>query len=216
MTRKQYRSERVVVSFDPERCIHARYCVRGLPEVFDPSERPWIRPAYAHPTRVAEVVMRCPTGALQFERRDDGAAEPIPQENVITIGVDGPLYVRGDVLIKGSLGETLFEDTRVALCRCGESRNKPFCDNSHKQVSFRDEGTLGDYSAPNDLTSNGRRLSITSTVNGPLLLRGRAEIQSADSETVYRGSKSVLCRCGYSNNKPFCDGSHAEMDWRDD
>jgi uncharacterized Fe-S cluster protein YjdI len=75
MTRKQYRSERVVVSFDPERCIHARYCVRGLPEVFDPSERPWIRPAYAHPTRVAEVVMRCPTGALQFERRDDGAAE---------------------------------------------------------------------------------------------------------------------------------------------
>ena len=216
MARKEYRSERVVVSFDPKRCIHARYCVRGLPEVFDPSERPWVRPEQAQPDRVAEVVMRCPTGALQFERRDDGAAEPIPQENVIAVGADGPLYVRGGILIEGPLGEPLFEDTRVALCRCSESHNKPFCDNSHKQVSFRDEGTLGDYSPPNDLTSNGRRLSITSTVNGPLLLRGRAEIQSADSETVYRGSKSVLCRCGYSNNKPFCDGSHAEMDWRDD
>lgn len=70
MARKEYRSERAVVSFDPKRCIHARYCVRGLPEVFDPSERPWVRPEQAQPDRVAEVVMRCPTGALQFERRD--------------------------------------------------------------------------------------------------------------------------------------------------
>jgi CDGSH-type Zn-finger protein/uncharacterized Fe-S cluster protein YjdI len=216
MARKKYRSDRIVVSLDPERCIHARYCVRGLSEVFDPSERPWIRPDQAHPDRVAKVVMRCPTGALQFERRDDGAAEPVPQENVIAVGVNGPLYVRGAIQIKGPLGETLFEDTRVALCRCGESRNKPFCDNSHKQVSFRDEGNLGDYSPPNDFTSDGRRLSITSTVNGPLLLRGEVEIRSADGETVYRSSKSTLCRCGYSNNKPFCDGSHAEMDWRDD
>src|SRR3712207_5173383 len=119
MPRKQYRSERIFVSFDPERCIHARYCVRGLPEVFDPSQRPWIRPDLAHPDRVAEVVMRCPTGALQFDRRDGGAPEPVPRENVITVVVDGPLYVRGDILIEGPLGETLFEDTRVALCRCG-------------------------------------------------------------------------------------------------
>lgn len=216
MTRKQYRSERVVVSFDPERCIHARYCVRGLPEVFDPSERPWIRPDQAQSDRVAEVVMRCPTGALRFERRDGGAAEPIPRKNLITVGVDGPLYVRGDILIEGLLGETLFEDIRVALCRCGESRNKPFCDNSHKQVSFRDEGTLGDYSPPNTLTGDGRRLRILPTVNGPFLRRGEVEIWSADGETVYHSSKSILCRCGYSNNKPFCDGSHAEMNWRDD
>jgi CDGSH-type Zn-finger protein len=160
--------------------------------------------------------MRCPTGALRFERRDDGPAEPIPRENVIAVGVDGPLYVRGDIQIKGPLGETFFEGTRVALCRCGESRNKPFCDNSHKQAGFRDEGTLGGYGLPNDLTGDERRLSITSTVNGPLLLRGVVEIRSADGEAVYRGSKSVLCRCGHSNNKPFCDGSHAEMGWRDD
>ena len=94
MPRKGYRSERIVVSFDPERCIHARYCVRGLPEVFDPSERPWVRPDRAKAEHVAEVVMRCPTGALQFERMD-GATEPIPQENAIAVSVDGPLYVRG-------------------------------------------------------------------------------------------------------------------------
>ena len=94
MRRKEYRSERIVVSFDPERCIHARYCVRGLPEVFNPSNRPWVRPDHAKTDHVAEVVMRCPTGALQFERRDD-ATEPIPQENAIAVSVDGPLYVRG-------------------------------------------------------------------------------------------------------------------------
>ena len=70
MARKEYRLEWVVVSFDSKHCSHARYCVRGLPEMFDPSERPWIRPEQAQPDRVAEVVICCPTGALQFERRD--------------------------------------------------------------------------------------------------------------------------------------------------
>jgi CDGSH-type Zn-finger protein/uncharacterized Fe-S cluster protein YjdI len=216
MPRKEYRSGQIVVSFDPERCIHARYCVRGLPEVFDPSERPWVRPDRANPDRVAEVVMRCPSGALQFEREDGGATEPIPQENAIAVIVDGPLYVRGNVQIKDPLGETLLEDTRVALCRCGESRNKPLCDNSHKQTNFRDEGILGDNRLTRGPKSDGRGLRIIPTVNGPLLLRGEVEIRSADGETVYRGSRTTLCRCGHSANKPFCGGSHAEIDWRED
>ena len=216
MSRKEYRSERIVVSFDSERCIHARYCVRGLPEVFDPSERPWVRPDQANAERVAEVVMCCPTGALQFERTDGGAPEPIPQENAIAVGVNGPLYIRGDIQIKDPLGETLLEDTRVALCRCGESRNKPFCDNSHKQTNFRDKGILGDDRLIKEPASDGRGLRIIPTVNGPFLLRGEVEIRSADGKSVYRGSRTALCRCGHSNNKPFCDGSHAEMDWRED
>ena len=215
MARKDYPSEQIVVSFDLERCIHSEECVRGLPDVFDPSGRPWIRPDRARSDRVAEVVIRCPTGALQFEGRDGGAAEPIPQENVIAVGVNGPLYVRGDIQIKGPLGETLLEDTRVAFCRCGESRNKPFCDNSHKQVSFRDKGALGDDRLTKEPIGDERGLKITPTVNGPLLLRGEVEIRSADGETAYRATKAALCQCGRSNNKPFCDGSHAEMDWRD-
>jgi CDGSH-type Zn-finger protein/uncharacterized Fe-S cluster protein YjdI len=216
VARKEYRSEQIIVSFDPERCIHARYCVRGLPEVFDPSERAWVRPDRANPDHVAEVVMRCPTGALQFERTHGGATEPVPQENVIAVGVNGPLYVRGNIQIIDPLGETLLEDTRVALCRCGESRNKPLCDNSHKRTNFRDKGILGDDRLIKEPTSDGRGLRIISTVNGPFLLRGEVEIRSADGKTVYRGSRTALCRCGHSNNKPFCDGSHAETDLRDD
>jgi CDGSH-type Zn-finger protein len=160
--------------------------------------------------------MRCPSGALQFEREDGGATEPIPQENAIAVIVDGPLYVRDNVQIKDPLGETLLEDTRVALCRCGESRNKPLCDNSHKQTNFRDEGILGDNRLTRGPKSDGRGLRIIPTVNGPLLLRGEVEIRSADGETVYRGSRTTLCRCGHSANKPFCGGSHAEIDWRED
>jgi uncharacterized Fe-S cluster protein YjdI/CDGSH-type Zn-finger protein len=179
MRRKEYRSEQIVVSFDLERCIHARYCVRGLPEVFDPSNRRWVRPERAKAEHVAEVVMRCPSGALQFEHTD-GTTESIPQQNSIAVSVNGPLYVRGDIHIKTPLGETLLEDTRVALCRCGESHNKPFCDNSHKQTNFRDKGILGDDRLMKEPTGGGRRLGIIPTINGPLHLRGEVEIRSVD------------------------------------
>ncbi len=216
MARKAYCSEKITVSFDRVRCIHSEECVRGLPEVFDTEKRPWIQPDKSEPDRVAEVVMRCPTGALQFERRDGGAEEPVPNENVVAVAANGPLYVRGDIEITDSTGTVLLEDTRVALCRCGESRNKPFCDNSHKQVNFRDAGDLGEDRLTLKPAADGRRLQIVPTVGGPLILSGEVEIRSADGETAYRGTKTTLCRCGHSANKPFCDGSHAEVMWRDD
>lgn len=216
MTRKAYRSEKITVSFDLERCIHSRECVRGLPDVFDTEKRPWIRPDKSDPERVAEVVMRCPTGALQFERRDGGAEEPVPKENIVAVAANGPLYVRGNIEIKDSTGTILLEDTRVALCRCGESMNKPFCDNSHKQASFRDAGTLGENQLVSEPAADGRKLQIVPAVGGPLLLRGEVEIRSADGETAYRGTRTALCRCGHSANKPFCDGSHAEVMWWSD
>jgi CDGSH-type Zn-finger protein/uncharacterized Fe-S cluster protein YjdI len=216
MARKAYRSEKITVSFDLKRCIHSEECVRGLPEVFDTEKRPWIQPDRSNPDRVAEVVMRCPTGALQFERRDGGAEEPVPNENIVAVAVNGPLYVRGDIEIKDSTGTLLLEDTRVALCRCGESKNKPFCDNSHKQANFRDAGVLGENRLASKSTADSRRLQIVPTVGGPLILKGEVEIRSADGDTAYRGTKTVLCRCGHSANKPFCDGSHAEVMWQDD
>src|SRR5215210_6203022 len=107
-SRRLHAEERVPLRADRRllrpRALHPRPLLRaGLPEVFDPSERPWVRPDRANPDRVAEVVMRCPSGALQFEREDGGATEPIPQENAIAVIVDGPLYVRGNVQIKDPL-----------------------------------------------------------------------------------------------------------------
>src|SRR6056297_3317510 len=81
----QYDGEDITVRYDVERCIHARECVHGLPAVFDPEKTPWIEPDQAEPDDLADVITRCPTGALHFERTDGGPAEETPEENVITV-----------------------------------------------------------------------------------------------------------------------------------
>ena len=225
MSRRDYRADNITVSFDTGRCIHARECVNGLPEVFDVEKRPWIQPDESDPDTVAGVVTRCPTGALQFIREEGGDEEPIPEENIVAVAKDGPLYVRGDIEIKEHDGSTLLEDTRVALCRCGESRNKPFCDNSHKNSGFRDSGfrdsgfrdsgSLDDGLHAEAPDNSGGKLEIKLTPNGPLFLKGEFGIRAAEDVTARRESKAALCRCGHSGNKPFCDGSHGGIGWRD-
>lgn len=137
MSRHEYRSPEIVVSFDPRRCIHAEECVHGLPLVFDRNRRPWIAPENADAASIAEVVRRCPTGALHYVPLD-GAAEELPvTPAVITPVPDGPLYLRGDLEIIGEEGSVLITETRAALCRCGGSSNKPFCDGTHARIGFK-------------------------------------------------------------------------------
>ena len=131
-----YTSEDIDVTWDGKRCIHAAECVRRLGEVFDTSKRPWVQPDKASAERVAEVIHHCPTGALHYKRKDDGSAEPVPEETTVQLAGDGPLYLRGNIVLKDTEGNVLLEDTRMALCRCGASENKPLCDNSHKKIGF--------------------------------------------------------------------------------
>ncbi len=131
-----YHNEHIAVSWEPRYCIHAGYCFRGSPLVFKPQERPWVDLSAASPDEIAATVMRCPTGALHFERMDGGPQEEVPEETTITERPNGPLYVRGHLLIRRQDG-SIREDTRVALCRCGGSANKPFCDGSHRRIGFR-------------------------------------------------------------------------------
>jgi uncharacterized Fe-S cluster protein YjdI/CDGSH-type Zn-finger protein len=132
-----YQTSEIAVLWEPRLCIHAGNCFRGLPEVFQPESRPWVRVEAATADKIAEVVMTCPTGALHFERLDDGPQEPQPTETTIDARPNGPLYVRGKIRITGPGAHLIREDTRVALCRCGASANKPFCDGSHRRVGFR-------------------------------------------------------------------------------
>ena len=83
-----------------------------------------------------EVVSRCPTGALHTERRDGGPAEEPAGDVHVREGKDGPLYVSGPVAVVDDEGGVFRADWRVALCRCGASSDKPFCDGSHTEVGF--------------------------------------------------------------------------------
>ena len=111
-----YSGEEIAVSYDVNRCIHAKECVRGLPAVFDPDERPWIDPDDAPAEEVATVVTECPTGALHFERSDGSEGEPAPEEDTITVATDGPLYLHGDIeLTTPDEGDAARRHTRRAL-----------------------------------------------------------------------------------------------------
>jgi CDGSH-type Zn-finger protein/uncharacterized Fe-S cluster protein YjdI len=199
------------VTWSKARCIHFAECVRGLPRVFKPGERPWVTPEAGSAASIAEVIQRCPTGALHFERKDGGPAEVPPARNTVEPTRGGPLFLRGDLEILHPDGTSMLRDTRVALCRCGQSRNKPFCDNSHREAGFFDRGEVFEGGVkPADGPLPDPRLRITASANGPLLLAGPVTVRSADGRVALEGGKASLCRCGQSRNKPFCDGSHRE------
>jgi CDGSH-type Zn-finger protein/uncharacterized Fe-S cluster protein YjdI len=125
------------VTWEPTYCIHTANCLNALPRVFDAMRRPWIEVDQASADEIAEAVMTCPTGALHFRRLDDGPQEPEPEETTVELRPNGPLFVRGKVRIEDASGHLVREDTRVALCRCGGSGNKPFCDGTHREIGFR-------------------------------------------------------------------------------
>lgn len=137
---RSYEGEKITVRFDARRCIHAERCVHGLPAVFDAGSRPWIQPDGATADAVADVIHRCPTGALTYQRSDGGPAEPVPEgPPEIRVVSNGPLYVRGSLEVVDHEGQPVETGPRAALCRCGASKNKPFCDNTHLETGFSDD-----------------------------------------------------------------------------
>jgi CDGSH-type Zn-finger protein/uncharacterized Fe-S cluster protein YjdI len=204
-----YDGDEVTVTWDRERCIHAEACVEGLPDVFDPERRPWIEPDQADPDAVEAVVPRCPTGALHITRNGEDP-EPTPDANRISLFPNGPLLVHADAELIDADGTTLLTDTRMALCRCGRSGNKPLCDGSHDE-GFEDAGhiVVDRLSTPDDPDDDGP-LRIRATEDGPFVVEGPVTIEGADEENV-SGHRGALCRCGASAHKPFCDGSHSKI-----
>ncbi|MET9540292.1 (4Fe-4S)-binding protein [Streptomyces sp. NPDC006553] len=124
---KEYEGEGITVTFEPRRCLHAAECVHGLPEVFDLSRRPWVLPDAAEAGLVAEVVRRCPSGALQYHPADGSVEHPDSPASVRRTP-SGQLVMRGDLLVTGAAGDR--HETRVMLCGCGASGNRPYCDRS--------------------------------------------------------------------------------------
>jgi uncharacterized Fe-S cluster protein YjdI len=132
---KEYATDEIAVEWEPRLCYHSLNCVRSLPQVFDKEGRPWVKADAASADEIEAAVARCPSGALRARRI--GAAAPKRQQPlVLRASEKGPLLVSGGVRILGAGGDVLYEGERAALCRCGGSSNKPFCDGTHRTNGF--------------------------------------------------------------------------------
>ena len=209
---RRYSGQAVDITYSLKRCIHAEQCVRHLNEVFAKNRRPWVNADGAEAVEVERVVPLCPSGALHFESKD-GTVESVPEENVIRLGSNGPLYIRGDLNIVGGTVD-VHGETRAALCRCGASRNKPFCDNSHRDIGFNAPASAAESTSDAPIVVANGPLIVSAQPNGPYIVSGNFKLVSDDGEVLQVGNDVWLCRCGHSTHKPFCDDSHLSSDFQ--
>lgn len=202
----QFSGKTIDVSWDGRLCIHIAECGKAEGELFVGGREPWCQPDLSSIADVVDVVKRCPSGALSFSSEDPSVVEQPEVSNTVTVSYNGPYFIRGDLVIDGGSNEMPGTAYRAALCRCGATKNRPFCDNSHEGIGFKDYAAVGKKGEP--LTSQGGKLSIACAENGPLILNGNLTIQNGSGRIAWQGTKVALCRCGASNSKPFCDGSH--------
>ena len=189
--------------------------LRGLDPVEYGAHNPHVFSTY---TPVAALRSRpAETRSLRFSMPCDTALKicgvprrPPRVSNSIRPQVNGPLMVEGDVEVFSADGTLIRKSTRkMSLCRCGQSKTKPFCDSSHNNSGF--SGTVevsADYviRKPEPGTP-GENLLLTLRKNGPVHCFGTMRIIGRNG-VEWRGDQANLCRCGQSANKPFCDGSH--------
>jgi CDGSH-type Zn-finger protein/uncharacterized Fe-S cluster protein YjdI len=200
------------VTWDERLCIHIGECGRAKGDLFVGGRKPWCQPDLASVEDVVDVVERCPSGALVHLVKDGRTVERPAARNTISVTHNGPLFVRGDLAIEGAPADMPGVRFRAALCRCGQSKNKPFCDTSHDAAGFKDSGAVGDRGA--GVQAEGGALAIRPIKDGPLHVKGNLTIVAGSGIERWRGTETWFCRCGQSKNKPFCDGTHRKVGFK--
>ena len=137
---KKYSNGEVTIVWKPATCIHSTICWKratGLPEVFNPMERPWIKPEGASTERIIEQVKKCPSGALTFYLNNEvNTVQEVATDVKVEAMPNGPLMVYSNIIVKRANGEEENKSKVTAFCRCGQSNNKPYCDGSHIAAGF--------------------------------------------------------------------------------
>jgi len=140
-TGKEYSNGEVTIVWQPQLCSHAAKCAKSLGSVFRPKERPWIDATGASTDEIISTINTCPSGALSYflnESNNEKNMQDQPSKSVdIKMLADGPMLLTGDFIITDSKGNKLEKRAKVALCRCGASENKPFCDGEHNKIGFK-------------------------------------------------------------------------------
>jgi len=197
------------IYFDADKCIHSRGCVLSHPDVFVPNvQGEWIHPDAQPVEELLHIAKNCPSGAIRVVRKVAttgiaGDSDGAPMVNTVRVRENGPLAFEADLHIRGERQAS----PRATLCRCGQSKKKPWCDGRHVEARFAATGepetarfeALSDRKGP---------LDVQPIPNGPLRVVGNLEVVSGTGRTCNKVRETYLCRCGQSKNKPYCDGTH--------
>jgi uncharacterized Fe-S cluster protein YjdI len=136
----KYSNNEVTVVWKPNVCIHSALCWKGLIQVFNPQQKPWIDMNGAATERIIEQVRKCPSGALSYFMNNEQPADTVVSEQAaitqIEVSSNGPYLIKTECIIKHSDGREEIKKGTVALCRCGASNNKPYCDGMHRKIGF--------------------------------------------------------------------------------
>ncbi len=134
----RYEGKDIAVVDNRGTCCHFGQCTEQLPAVFHHDGEPFVTADAAESEAIEQIVRRCPSGALGFER--NGAVyEGEQREAEVFVSGNASYYVRGGIELQGERMNRGASREHYALCRCGRSKNKPFCDGTHWYVGFRDD-----------------------------------------------------------------------------
>lgn len=134
---KKYSNDEITVVWKPATCIHAKNCWKGLIQVFNPKNRPWINLDGATTQKIKDQVKSCPSGALSYESNIENDLEEVYTDTKVEVLENGPLLIYGTLHVTNSDGSTEVKNKTTAFCRCGASQNKPYCDGAHVKSNFK-------------------------------------------------------------------------------
>jgi len=146
-TVKEYRNKDIVVHWYPKQCSHAGKCWKEMPWVFNPAKQPWINIETCSTEDLIRTIDLCPSHAIRYSLPEGSTVDPALAKGPGSVDyqVDtgaavkirmvnkGPLLVQGPVQVFDHSGELIRQADSLVLCRCGKTKNQPFCDGSHLQ-----------------------------------------------------------------------------------
>ncbi len=135
---RDYVGSEITIHDNRTLCAHAGRCTDGLASVWRMGKEPWIDPDGASAEAIIAVIEQCPSGALSYSI-DGQRVNPTARTDSINVSKNGPYEVNGNIALEDPSPEIGAPAGRYALCRCGGSKNKPFCDGSHWEIGFEDE-----------------------------------------------------------------------------
>ncbi len=140
---ESYEGREITIHDNRGICSHAGHCTDGLPKVWRMKTEPWIDPNGASKDEIVATIKKCPSGALSWTEQGEAVREWHDAEKILVIP-GGPYAIQGGAELEGAeFGEGASRE-HFTLCRCGKSKNKPFCNGAHWYHGFDDEQEAAD------------------------------------------------------------------------